>query len=298
MAFRKLDWRKINPAEHFRFNATPMKGGGHDGYSIPLRIVHPDTNEEVYFEHQTPQLRMPFGITEKDVGGKTHYKVAFSFPSVRHDPVAGRFFGNDEALAYFKWIQAIDDFNKDTVVKNLKTWFPGGNKATMKEDVLREFYFNNIWIGEKCRAGEYAPTFSAKLKVRMKDQVDTIVTKFFNQDKKEIGYSDVEGDAGKGLRCYAILSTNGLWFAGKNYGMAMQIKQLLVYQEDNFVGCAIDLPEEPLYTLPPAGEEEREDELEIDIGTKRPGGALEDSREPKAVATGFNMPQHMEETTA
>jgi hypothetical protein len=291
MASRKLDWRKIDPAKHFRFAAMPVRGGGHDGYSIPLRVVHPDTNEEVYFEHQTPELRIPFGITEKDVGGKTHYKVAFSFPSVRHDPTTLRFFGSEEPLAYFNWIKSIDDFNKDTVVKNLKNWFPGGNKSVMKEDVLREFYFNNIWIGEKCNQGEYAPTFSAKLKVRMKDQVDTIVTKFFNQDKEEIGYSALEGEAGKGLRCFAILSSNGLWFAGKNYGMSLQVKQLLVYERDQFMGCAIDLPEEPLRRLPPAGEEEDDDELQIDVGTKRAAdGPADDPREPKAVAAGFNMP--------
>jgi hypothetical protein len=288
-----LDWHKVQPRVHFRFSPMPVKGGGHDGYSVPLKVTDPVSNEECFFEHQTPLLSMPFGISEKEVGGKMHYKIAFSFPTVRHDPTKNEFFGNEEQLSYYKWIKEIDDFNKDTVVANMKTWFPGGTKA-MKQDVLREFYFDNIWIGEKCASGEYPPTFSAKLKVRMKDQVDTIMTKFFNQNKEEISYSDVAGDAGRQLRCYAIIFSNGLWFAGKNYGMSLQVKQLLVYEKDKVVGCAIELPEEPLQTLPPAGGEYEDGEddcgLEIDLTDKR---AREDGSDDhpakKNVAENFNM---------
>lgn len=227
-----LDWRKINVARDFRYAAEPKKGS-HDGYSLSVRVVDPNSDEERNFVHQAPEMSLSFGFVEKEVSGKMNYKAPFAFTTVRYDPGSNKWTGSKEMLDYLKFHQDIDAHNQEVLFKNQKQWF-GTQK---KKEIIDEFYFKNVWIGDKCLTGEYPPTLSTKLWVRD----GAFVTKFYNDKKQQITYDDVKGDASKGLRCIPLLRSTGLWFAGKNNGMSFQVVQLLIFSREEFVGCAIDI---------------------------------------------------------
>lgn len=237
MAPKKVNWELIDPAVHFRFAAMPVKGSSHDGHSIPLRIADPESGEEIMFIHQAPELFLPFGIVEKEINDKVQYKATLSFPTVRFDTQKQDWIGKDMYVKYYKWIESIDDYNRNHVFQHMKTWFPSAKP--LKKDVLDEFYFANTWVGDKCLAGEYSPTFSTKLCVRS----DAIVTKFYNDAYEECTYQEVSGDKGKGLRVVPLIRATGIWFAGKNFGMSYQVIQMLFFRRNQFVGCAIDIGE-------------------------------------------------------
>lgn len=234
-SLKKVNWEEIDPAKHFRYAAQPNQGSGHDGKSVSLKVIDPDSGEEVNFVHQAPELYLPFGIAEKKIENKTHYKASFSFPTVRYDTSKNDWTGKEKYVNYYKWIDSIDKYNREHIFKNMQTWFP--NSKRLKKEVLDEFYFSNTWIGDKCLSGEYSPTFSTKLMVRK----ESIVTKFYNDAKKPASYDDISGDLGKGMRVIPLIRTNGLWFAGKNCGMSYQVVQMLFFRKDQFMGCAIDI---------------------------------------------------------
>ena len=249
---KKLNWRDVVPSRDFRFG-TPMKGNSHDGWSIPLRVFDKESKEEVYFDHQTPLLAMPFGVVAKEIGGKMSYRVGLSFPGVRYDIAKKDFTGGEERIEYLKWLQSIDDFNRQTAFENMSVWFP--NAKPLKKDTLDEFYFQNVWLGEKVLQGEYSPTMTTKLRVRKKGDEDVIATRIYNQKKQEIEYNDISGDQGKHLKCYARLSTSGLWYAGRNFGMSFSVSELLVYENETYTGCSIEVPGEMECTIGPDGME-------------------------------------------
>lgn len=237
----KLDWTKIDIEKDFRFSPMPVKGMSHDGFTIYLKIFDRDSEQEIPFIHQSPPLIMPFGIKGREQNGRLSYKIGFSFPSVRYDPTSQNWTGEENYVNYLKFIKGIDDFNKDHVFKNMKNWFPG-SKSFSKE-VLSEFYFSNLWISEKCRQGEYSPTFSAKLI----SSAEGIVTNFFSNQlgsdgkPKSIKFEEDENGAWKGLKCIPLLKASSLWFAGRNYGMSFQIIQMMIFFKEQFIGCAIDV---------------------------------------------------------
>lgn len=232
--FSKVDWEQIDPAIHFRYAAQPLQGNAHDGKSIPLKVID-SSGEEVNFIHQAPELYLPFGIAEKEVGNRIQYRSVFSFPTVRYDTAKKDWIGKEKYVKYYKWIDSIDKYNLEHVYKNMKTWFPSSKQ--LKKEVLDEFYFSNTWVGDKCLSGEYSPTFTTKLQVRS----DAIVTKFYNDAKEECTYSEISGDLGRGLRVIPLIRATGLWFAGKNFGMSYQVIQMLFFRKDQFMGCAIDI---------------------------------------------------------
>lgn len=297
MPAKKISWEKIDPVVHFRYAAKPLKGNKHDGYSIPLKVVDPDTGEETMFVHQAPELYLPFGINEKDVAGKTQYRTVFSFPTVRYDTQSQDWIGKDTYVRYFNWIQSIDDYNKDHVHKNMKTWFPQSKEY--KKEILDEFYFCNTWVGDKCLEGEYSPTFTTKLQVRS----DAIVTKFFNDAKEECTYDEIADNKGKGLRVIPLLRATGIWIAGKNFGMSYQVIQMLFFRKDRFVGCAIDIGAAAdaksvpssigsPYQIDMSGEEDEEEEENTHAPPKkktRSSRSKKSSSSNSNVAPNFNM---------
>lgn len=234
-----LDWKNIDVEQDLRFSAAPKKGMQHDGFSVFMNVMDTESGQEVPFYHQAPMMALPFGISTKEQNGKIMYKANFSFSSVRYDPVSEKWTGEEEMLKYFEFIRGLDEYNKTHVHKNFKTWF----KKEVKKEVLDEFYFNNLWTGDKVMNGEYAPTFSAKLKA----SANQVITKFFSNKQKPDGtyesieFEENESGLWRGLKVIPLLRTSGLWFAGKTYGMSFQIEQMMIFFKNEFVGCAIDV---------------------------------------------------------
>ena len=173
---KKLDWRNIDPATDFKYNPQPTKGQSHDGYSIYMNVQDKETGQEVPFIHQAPPLSLPFGVVGKDQNGRRAYKFQFNFPTVRYDPKKQVWTGDQEYVDYVNFLQGIDKLNKKHVFDNCKLLFGGKQHS---EEILEEFYCHNLYAGEKCLAGEYSPTFSAKLIVR----AEKMITKFFDGER-------------------------------------------------------------------------------------------------------------------
>jgi hypothetical protein len=181
-------------------------------------------------------------------GGDPRYVATLSFPTVKFDPIKEQFYGEKEPLEYMKFIKSIDDFNKKKAADQCKTWF----KKDISEAVIDEFYFHNLYVSDKCKQGEYSPTFTTKLQY-YRDKFETSFyqmtscepheAKFASEDgtnyKLDTAYFEDHQSSIK--RCIPLLETTGLWFAGKQFGMSFRVLQMLIFsQEGKFEGCAID----------------------------------------------------------
>ena len=291
-----FNWKDLNPEKDFRFAPEPFKNK-HDGQSLPLRILCEATEREEAFIHQGPKMTITFGIVGKELGGRMQYKVSLSFTDVLYNPDKDKWTGPEEMVKYLKFMQDIDEFNMEYVHQNL-------NPGKKKKEVMDDSYFRNVWIGDKCKTGEYPPTLSTKLMVRR----DQVVTDIFDNNANPKDFASIEGDASKGLTCIPLLKTTGLWFAGRNFGMSFSLLQLVVYERDRFVGCAVNIPEAINSMKVPRGlgdgsdedseegdyegqdGEEGDDDDEEEVGDKR--GASSSSRRSKrqrAVDPKFNL---------
>lgn len=230
---KTLDWKKIDPAKHFRFSA-PKTGMGHGGFSVNLEVWDDETARAYPFVHQAPPLSLPFGFSAKESANGMRHTAVFSFPTVRLDPSTGEYDGSPETVQYLKFIESIDKFNKDKAFQECKLWF----KKEQPRAVIDEFYFANVYAGEKALAGEYSPTFTTKLPV-VKDK---FTTQIFNFDPTthELSETDHSSVMGSVRKCIPLIETRGLWFAGKQFGMSFRVLQMVIYKDDKFEGCAIN----------------------------------------------------------
>lgn len=230
---KTLDWKKIDPAKHFRFGA-PRGGMGHGGFSVNLEVWDDETARAYPFVHQAPPLSLPFGLSVKENNNGIRHTAVFSFPTVRLDPATGQYNGDPETVKYLQFIEGIDKFNKDKAFQECKLWF----KKDQKRAVIDEFYFANMYSGEKALAGEYSPTFTTKLPV-VKDK---FTTQFYNfdpvtRDVVETEHAAITGSVRKAI---PLIETRGLWFAGKQFGMSFRVLQMVIYKDDKFEGCVIN----------------------------------------------------------
>lgn len=230
-----LDWKKIDPRKHFRYS-PPKAGQSHGGFSVKVEVLDEDTGKYVPFFHQGPPLALPFGFNEKEDGkGGIRYSASFSFPTVKRDPSTGEYRGDPQTLQYFNFIKSIDEFNKEKAFEQCQTWF----KKKYEPNVINEFYFDNIYESEKVLEGLYSPTFNTKLMFYN----GKWESKFFKRDTDkhvhEITYDETPSS---GIRkAVPLLESTGMWFAGKSFGMSFRVCLLLIFEEDKFTGCAIDM---------------------------------------------------------
>jgi len=245
---KKFNWKDVVPERDFRF--APPKQMQHGGYSVRVEVQDEETGRCHPFVHQGPELSCPFGLSKKDGvnGGDPRYVATLSFPTVKFDPIKEQFYGEEEPLAYMKFIKSIDDYNKKKAAEQCKTWF----KKDISEAVIDEFYFHNIYISDKCKQGEYSPTFTTKLQY-YRDKFETDFYQLTTCDPTEAKYMSHDGTHYRVettcfedhqtpiRRCIPLLETTGLWFAGKQFGMSFRVVQLMIFSQDGkFEGCAID----------------------------------------------------------
>lgn len=229
MAPHVFNWKDIDPEVHFKWGAV-KKGRDHDGYSVPLQVLDEKTGQYHDFTHIGPRLAIPFGLKEKTGPYGTRYSCDMTFPGVTRDE-KGELQGDEELVKYCNWLFKIEAFIKDQAFQQAQPWFG----KELKKDVLEEFYFKNI-VDPKMPE-KYSPTLTTRIKHGGKG----FITKFFNQDKKEIEYSDIRA----GSRLIPLIEATGLWFAGKSFGLSYKIIQVMVFETEHFDSCVIDNPYTP-----------------------------------------------------
>lgn len=283
---KKLNWKLIDPATDFKYEEPRANANDGSGASARVTARDPDTGKFEPLIFQGPKLRLPFGCDKKDIGSGERYYATMAFPSVRYDPQENETYNqngdntycsddsNREVLEFFKFWRAVDNANKAAALQNVQAWF----KKNISANVIEEFYYSCVtYDQDEEKAKKYSPKLSTKL---ITNANGDLKTEFFNQLKEKIDVSKVR----KGSVVIPIIRTRGLWFAGKSFGMSLQIEQAMIFQEDQFDGCAIDLGEEDAKapSSPP---------LQIDIED-------EDAPAKKKQKIEFNMPQEPQASKA
>ena len=278
----KIDWKRVDPKTDFKYE-DPRSSGSHDGFSVRVQCKDPNTGNYVPLLFQGPKMRIPFGFEGRNTPGGIKYYSPMSFPSVRQDG-NGVYVcspGNEDALAFLQFMQKIDELNLEKATQECKKWF----KKEMSPTVLEEFYYKNLSTPKD--AEKYSPTLSSKLIHNGTE----FKTEFWNTKRERIEYEDIPA----GSTVIPIISTRGLWFAGKSFGMSIQVVQMMVFETDRFNGCAIDFGD-------PRAEEENDTEadqpLTIDLdeadeskNTDQPASKRRrtNTRASTAVSEEFNM---------
>lgn len=233
-----LDWRRVSPESDFKFlppRSNPQVSGI---YSVSLQVRDPDSGEYVPFIHQTPKLRIPFGISESDNSGKPKYSCDMSFPQVLQNAETEEFEGDEELVEYVKWLQRVDNSLKAAALEKVNEWFRNKNKKKefTAEDIDRLFFKN---LKPSSRPQQYSPTFTTRLLYDMKK--NAFETDFYglcNQKVKPMKYEELRA----GMDVITILQAKSLWFAAGNFGLSYKVKQLVAYQRSEFQGPAFKIP--------------------------------------------------------
>ncbi len=243
---KKLDWKRINPSADLRY-LEPRSSGSHDGFSVRVECKDPDTGTYQPLIFQGPKLRLPFGCEGKNTPSGIKYYCPMSFPTVKKENGSYTVDSqHKDALGFMNFLKDIDETNKHVAALQCKSWF----KKEISPAVLEEFYYANLSTPKE--EEKYSPSFQSKLKHNGTE----FLTEFWNQKRERITYDNIV----KGLTVIPLIETRGLWFAGKSFGMSFQVVQLMVFERDQFVGCAIDFgtPEKPLSIDLPQETEEGE----------------------------------------
>jgi hypothetical protein len=253
-----LKWKDVRPTD-LRYH-QPRNSGAHDGFSVRVEVFDRATDQYHPFIHVGPMMNIPFGLTRKEGpnGSGPRFNCDMTYPGVSKSAGSGEYESNGEpdSLEYLQFTRRIDEQNKAKAVTESPTWF----KKQISKDIIEEFYFHNVMNPRDEQ--KYSPTFCAKLWWIGED----FKTEFYNQRKQPIKFDDI----GRGLRVVPLLETRGLWFAGKSFGMSFRVLQLMVFERDQFKGCAID-----------AG---------FAMDNEHPEHAIADHTVPGGLAPGFVMP--------
>ena len=281
-----LDWRKINQETDFRYH-QPKSSETHDGFSVRVEVLDHEKDAYFPFTHVGPKMSIPFGLKRKDSQYGPRFNCDMCFPGVKKvggtmvggttevpgNYIGGEYIGDPDMVDYLKFAISVEQGNKSRALAQCMTWF----KKSLTKEIIDEFYFKNIMFPNEPE--KYSPVFSTRIQWANEE----FKTVFYNQFRKQIKYDDI----GKGLQVIPLLTTPGLWFAGKSFGMNFRVVQLMVFERDQFVGCCIDSgfaadnTSIPRPLLIDSGEE---DDMVIEEEKRSP-----DKHEAKAVVAGFNL---------
>jgi hypothetical protein len=233
----------------------------HGGTNVNFMVREPKTGRAVPFVHQGPIISLPFGVSDRDVREKGHKsaKAGIAFPTVRvvNSGMENETFTGDKSdLDYFKFIQSLDEFNKQKAFEKCKEW----NGKTKSKEIISELYHSNVYIGPGAKEGKYSPTFNTKIYAKNGENGIKFATKFYELEpctRSTQGAQLLDGSYytpklvpfeqynGKRIsKCIPLLKCTGMWFKGGQFGTVFELVQLLVFPDDNnFDDCAITFGE-------------------------------------------------------
>jgi hypothetical protein len=206
------------------------------------------------FVYQTPNCRLPYGMSAFDKAGPVKYSAELSLQGY-DDP-------NGKMKPFHDALQRLDEFMIDQGVKNSRQWF----KSDLSRDVIKAFYTPMIRLA-KDKDGNpkpYPPTIKVSLKQK-RDSQDFDVQCY---DEKKQLYKGIplEELLVKGANVTCLIQCTGVWFAGSKYGLSWKLVQALVtnlpqntrnltFVDDGELGASTS-------RAAPAAEEESEEEEE------------------------------------
>jgi hypothetical protein len=162
---------------------------------------------------QAPRLSVPYDAGDYKENKK--YKVSFSFKGMDTNP---------KVAAYFKVLEAIDNFVIDAATKSAAKWFkmPGASR-----DVVGTIYTPSVKYAIDQATGnrkDLPPTQSVALKTP-KGAFDTEMYDHKNQSIE--GLTPVEV-LRRGAEVTPIVDATGIWIADKKFGLSWKLHQVRV----------------------------------------------------------------------
>jgi hypothetical protein len=162
---------------------------------------------------QAPRLTVPYDAG--DYKDNKKYKVSFSFKGMDSNP---------KVAAYFKVLEAIDNFVIDQATKNAAKWFkmPGASR-----DVVSTIYTPSVKYAIDAATGDrkdLPPTQSVALKTP-KGAFDTEMYDHKNQSIE--GLTPVEV-LRRNAEVTPIVDATGIWIADKKFGLSWKLHQVRI----------------------------------------------------------------------
>jgi hypothetical protein len=235
---RIIDWREITD-DNLVFEEP--RQNAHHGLTVGIKWRDPRTGSLHPIVHQTPLMRIPFGITDKkgEYGRKIEVNLSFSnggyHSTVSENNETVHLWDNteegDEMKDYFKWVEGWDKRNVEAAIQNTTKWF----RKAISPVVIEELYKTNV--KSSTDPSKYSPTFRTKIQTT-KDLEESPISEFFDAKKKIISMNQVV----QGSKVFALMKVTGLWFAGKSFGMNFTLIQMVQMGSEKFKGCAISIP--------------------------------------------------------
>lgn len=231
------------------------------------------------FVFQTPNCRLPYGMSAFDKAGPVKYSAELSLQG--YDDTNGKM------KPFYDALQRLDEFMIDQGVKNSRQWF----KSDLSRDVIKAFYTPMVRLA-KDKDGNPKP-YPPTIKVSLKQKRDSQEFDVQCYDEKKSLYKGIplEELLVKGANVTCLIQCTGVWFAGSKYGLSWKLVQALVtnlpqntrnltFIDDGDLGKAVAAPTEE-ESEESEEEEEQEDEA---FSAPPPKQSVVAAVMPKAVA--------------
>jgi hypothetical protein len=204
------------------------------------------------FVFQTPNCRLPYGMSAFDKAGPIKYSVELSLQ------------GYDEAgskmKTFYDALAKLDDYMIDQGVKNSKQWF----KSDLSRDVIKAFYtpLIRIPLDKDGNRKPYPPTI--KLSLRQKRDSQDFDVQCYDEKRNLYKGIPLEELLVKGAQVTCLIQCTGVWFAGSKFGLSWKLVQSIVTSLPQSARSFTFVDEGDLGASTKFAEEEEEEEEEED----------------------------------
>lgn len=183
---------------------------------------------------QTPEMSMPFGISEKDAGTYVTRDLTLSFRDSEVDP---------EIASFLSACEEWDRVTVKTLQDKLKTWFPSTDYTPESIPIVYKFMSNPR---KRKRDGKvFAAALKCKIKKARRSDESFALKVYQSQDDKDSPPALVDmSTIQQGSKGSVLMRHGGLWFVNNqitNSLIAMQVKLTVDSNELMFTSdeCAL-----------------------------------------------------------
>jgi hypothetical protein len=178
------------------------------------------------FVFQTPNCRLPYGMSVFDKAGPIKYTVELSLADYDKEGTKMKVF--HDALA------KLDDFMIDEGVRNSKAWF----RQELPRDVIKAFYSPMIRkaVDKEGNPKPYPPTIKLSLRQKrdaqkgdaQKGDANKFAVTCFDNNKIQYKDTPLEELLVKNTQMTCLIHCTGVWFAGSKYGLSWKLDQAVI----------------------------------------------------------------------
>jgi len=179
--------------------------------------------------------KVAFQATSKDCEGKcvAPFGISKPYDATKEDSNKRNFELNIHSEGLHKFLETLDKFVEDEVVRNYETWFAPADDAKKKKrkaltpDDIRGMYRPLIQEGDKTK--NYADIFRTKVYIEGKDTVRVFVYKGTVNNKPDCMIMGDMRDITPFVEVIPIIEIVGVWFMSTQYGLSLTTTDIVVY---------------------------------------------------------------------